>query len=32
VVYVPTRDGYALLLSVAAPDEFVRRLKQMVEG
>lgn len=32
VVYVPTRQGYALLLSVQRPDEFVRRLQEVVQG
>jgi hypothetical protein len=32
VVYVPTRKGYALLLSVERPDEFVRRLRDVARG
>ncbi len=32
VVYVPTRNGYALLLSVARPEEFVRRLQEVLGG
>jgi Bacterial PH domain len=30
VVYVPTRDGYSLLLSVADPQRFVEALKQAI--
>lgn len=30
VVYIPTRDGYSLLLSVADPQEFLTTLKQTV--
>lgn len=29
VVYLPTRAGYSLLLSVAQPEEFVRRLREV---
>jgi hypothetical protein len=32
VVYVPTRAGYALLLSVDRPDEFVERLRAIAPG
>lgn len=30
VAYVPTRDGYVILLSVAEPDRFVRVLRETV--
>ncbi|HEY9074470.1 MAG TPA: PH domain-containing protein, partial [Desulfobaccales bacterium] len=29
VVYLPTREGYALLLSLAEPDKFLGALRQM---
>jgi hypothetical protein len=32
VVYVPTRAGYALLLSVDRPTEFVERLRSIAPG
>ena len=32
VVYVPTREGYSLLLSVERPAEFVRRLREVTKG
>jgi hypothetical protein len=30
VAYVPTREGYAILLSVAEPERFVRALRETV--
>jgi Bacterial PH domain len=32
VVYVPTRAGYSLLLSVDRPSEFVERLREVAPG
>ncbi|NIM18799.1 MAG: hypothetical protein GTO51_00890 [Candidatus Latescibacteria bacterium] len=32
VVYVPTQDGYSVLLSVREPDEFVRACKELFGG
>ena len=32
VVYLPTRAGYVLLLSVASPQEFLRALRASVPG
>lgn len=29
VAYLPTRDGYALLLSVAEPERFIARLREV---
>jgi hypothetical protein len=29
VAYLPTRDGYALLLSVAEPERFVARVREL---
>jgi hypothetical protein len=31
-VYVPTRSGYSLLLSVTDPDRFLARLKEIAPG
>jgi hypothetical protein len=31
-VYVPTRDGYAVLLSVAEPGEFISQLRAVLSG
>jgi hypothetical protein len=30
VVYAPTRDGYSVLLSVAQPEQFVTRLRELL--
>ena len=31
-VYVPTRNGYSLLLSVTEPDRFLERLREVAPG
>jgi hypothetical protein len=31
VVYLPTKEGYAVLLSVAEPEQFLGNLRQMVK-
>lgn len=32
VVYIPTTEGYSLLLSVDQPEEFIRAVEEMWEG
>ena len=32
VVYVPTRDGYSVMMSVARPEQFVAALRETYQG